>query len=511
MSGLSRFLGVALLVASLSGCVTYPYSYYAPGDPYASGSGYYAGESFDDGYGGGYDDGYGGNYAEPLAQGYATGWPVYYSTLWPVYRNYYDPFWSPGFYYGVTWFPSTYFGLGIGGWDAWPYYTHYSPYRYAFWDSYYAWHDPWWYGGGYGHGHWRGHGDWDDDDDWRGGRGGRDPSNGGGGPRFGSARNEAERLARIDGLSGPGAQSRRYGDYDSAQGATGRNWRGTPPQGALSQAGAAGRAPLSNAGLYEGGRFAGRPGATPAGAVQPPVKENATAGYTPGATAGRSRGEIQRMGGAPGYPAPDRPNAYNAPAARTPAPADRNSGWVGPATRSRPTGRYDERQYDPSTTTGSGQPSRSGYTRQVPQGDYAPIQGSTGGSSRWRSAPQNSPTAPGAESWNRPGNAQRGNAPSNGGYPARGRQSVPQGDYSAPQAESSARFDSRPQRYEAPQRNYEAPQQSYQAPQRREAPAPRYEAPQRQESRDDNDNDDNGGGGRGDSSRFERGGRDRED
>lgn len=500
MCGRSRFLGVALLAAGLAGCVTYPSSYYAPGDPYAGGGDYYFDERYDDGYGGAY------GYVEPYSSGYASGWPVYYSTLWPVYRNYYDPFWSPGFYYGVTWFPSTYFGLGIGGWDAWPYYTHYSPYRYAFWDSYYDWYNPWWHGGGhYGHGHGHGGGrghrdDWDDRDD----NGWRDPPRGGGGPRFGSARNEAERLARIDGVGASPGKVDGYGAYGNARGATGRNWRGTPPAGALSQSGNAGETPLSNADLLGRSRFASRPGTVPGGGAQPGYRDNAgTAPANPRGT----RGEVQRPGSAPGYPAPDRANAYRQPRGSVPQAADPNSGWVGPTPGSRPTGRYEQRPYEQRAPAAAGQPAPRSYSRQMPQQDgYAPIEGSAGGSSRWRSAPSSAPAPATGQAWDRPSNAPRGYPQGRSGYPAQGRQPAPQADYPATRSQPSPRYESRPQNSGASQPRYQAPPQRYEAPPRREAPPPR------QESRDRSDSDnDNGGGSSSESSRFSRGGRDRED
>lgn len=499
MYGRTRFLGVALLAAGLGGCVTYPSSYYAPGDPYAGGGDYYFDERYDDGYGGGY------GYVDTYSSGYAAGWPAYYTTLWPVYRNYYDPFWSPGFYYGVTWFPSTYFGLGIGGWDAWPYYTHYSPYRYAFWDSYYDWYDPWGYGGGYhghghGHGHGRGRGDRDDDrddNDWR------DPPRGNGGPRFGSARNEAERLARMDGVGAPAGKANGYGN---ARGAVGRNWRGTPPVGALSQSGTTGQAPRSNADLYDGGRFASRPGTVPAGATQAGYRDDATTRRTPGSASGNPRGDVQRMGVAPGYPAPARGSAYGQPRGNAPQTAAPNSGWVGPTPGSRPTGRYEQRPYEQRAPAASDQPASRSYSREVPQqGGYAPIEGSAGGSSRWRSAPSSAPAPATGQSWNRPTSPSRAYPQDGGGYPARGRPTTPSADYSAPRSQPSPRYQSRPQDSGASQSRQQASPQRYEAPPRRESPPPR------QESRESNDSNNDSSSSRSESSRFARGGRDRED
>lgn len=154
----------------------------------------------DDGY---YEDRYygGGRYvgsdiAYPSSRSYYPDyvlWSDYYSVLWPLYRNYYDPFYSPGFYYGVTWYPRTYFGLNHY-WNSWPYYHAYAPYRYSYWDGYY--------------------------DRWQGNRG-RVAYQGGNQPyRFGSARNEAQALARRTGAgygvsSQPGVQYNPYAAQSS--------------------------------------------------------------------------------------------------------------------------------------------------------------------------------------------------------------------------------------------------------------------------------------------------------
>ncbi|MDC8014037.1 membrane lipoprotein lipid attachment site-containing protein [Tahibacter soli] len=61
---------------------------------------------------------------------------AYYDALWPIYHNYYDPFYAPGFRYGVTWFPTNWYGFG-GGWG-YPYWA-YSPWRHSWYDGYYDW------------------------------------------------------------------------------------------------------------------------------------------------------------------------------------------------------------------------------------------------------------------------------------------------------------------------------------------------------------------------------------
>ncbi len=179
MSRVIMWLAAAALAVAVSGCATYPATYYYPG-----GAGEYAAEPYDDGRGDYYygeRDYYGG-------YGYGSSWPYYYSVLYPSYSSWYDPWWSPSYYYGITYFPSTWFGIGIGYWDAWPYYHAYAPYRYSFWDSYYDWYGGY---GGYGHHH-----DYDSQGgpNWR--ENYRDHAGYG---RYGSARNEAERIAHLMG------------------------------------------------------------------------------------------------------------------------------------------------------------------------------------------------------------------------------------------------------------------------------------------------------------------------
>jgi hypothetical protein len=196
---MKRWLGLLLLTA-VSGCTTYEgYGYRDDGyydDRYYDGPGYYRGSPRSDyaadGYRYGYDsygyDGFGG-YPDYVL------WSGYYSVLWPVYRGYYDPFYSPGYFYGVSWYPRSYFGLHYSAY-AWPYYQPYAPYRYSYQDAYF---DHW--------GQRRG-----DAYDRRDQHGNIDPSR----YRFGSARNEAERLAndqasrRLPGAARPGAQFQPY-------------------------------------------------------------------------------------------------------------------------------------------------------------------------------------------------------------------------------------------------------------------------------------------------------------
>lgn len=139
---------------------------------------------YDDRYG--YYRGHGDHYYDDYARSYVGlsighggyGYSAYDSLFWGLQYSYFDPFWYPHFYYGVTYFPRYY---GWSYWYArdywrWRYFHPYSPYYGSYWDHYYAWHRWPGQGGRYGHGH--GHGD---------------PT------RYGSARNVAERMARSSG------------------------------------------------------------------------------------------------------------------------------------------------------------------------------------------------------------------------------------------------------------------------------------------------------------------------
>jgi hypothetical protein len=191
-------LALTAVASLLSGCATYDdYSYYGR-------DGYYD-DRYDDRYYGRryyYDEWgnrvyideydvanrYGSHYGS-AAWGYPdyVRYNFYYSALWPAYRHYYDPFWSPGFYYGVTFFPRTYFGTNVG-WYSWPYYQAYSPYRHSHADHYYDWAQ------------YSRHRAAD-----------RQRDRGGYLPRYGSARNEAQILARRTGARDHDASPLYYG------------------------------------------------------------------------------------------------------------------------------------------------------------------------------------------------------------------------------------------------------------------------------------------------------------
>jgi hypothetical protein len=152
----------------------------------------------------GYDRGYGHSYAETTYVGggsyyndtyrgrgdyyYGVGasaysyplWvdnPYYYSLFWPLQRSFHDPFWHPGFYYGVTYFPRNYFSVSLYGGHRSRYYGSfgtfgsfaYSPYRLAWVDHYYDWYPHHRYYPRHVSGYYA--------------------------PRFGNARHEAERLS----------------------------------------------------------------------------------------------------------------------------------------------------------------------------------------------------------------------------------------------------------------------------------------------------------------------------
>lgn len=184
------------LALMLAGCVTYPTYTYREASParevrYVGDDSYYspAYQDYGDYYSGGYR--YGSTGYRYYAPDYIS-YSAYYSLFWPVNRWYHDPYWHPGFYYGVTYFPRNYFSVSFhSGWRGssyarWGYgggysigfgYSHwYSPYRYSWADSYYDW-DRYRYSN---RDHRRGHGY---------------QSSAYSRPRFGHARNQAERLA----------------------------------------------------------------------------------------------------------------------------------------------------------------------------------------------------------------------------------------------------------------------------------------------------------------------------
>lgn len=137
-----RVLSTAACVLLLAGCVSTP-SYR-----------YYGERTYSDGYGGQVvaveSDRYVG-YAAPAPVWYD--YPAYYSVFWSLNRSYVDPYFHPGFYYGVTWFPRNYYSSIYRSWHGPGWYTSgfgrpfslhlaYSPYRYAWVDNYYDWY-PW--------------------------------------------------------------------------------------------------------------------------------------------------------------------------------------------------------------------------------------------------------------------------------------------------------------------------------------------------------------------------------
>lgn len=224
---MNRWKTAVLLPLSLllGGCVTYPTYTYRDGTPvreshYVGDDTYYspADGDYGDYYSGGYR--YGSGDYRYYAPDYVS-YSAYYSLFWPLHRWYHDPYWYPDFHYGVTYFPRNYFSVSFhSGWrrhslPRWGYggysialgYSHwYSPYRYSWADSYYDW-DRYRF-------HYR---------DNRRGHGYYAPAYSQ--PRFGNARNAAERLAwrereraavRGDGIAtGMGAPA--AGSYDSGR------------------------------------------------------------------------------------------------------------------------------------------------------------------------------------------------------------------------------------------------------------------------------------------------------
>lgn len=412
MKRIAKFLLAAVATAtSLTGCVVYDgYDYYED-DYYDSRPAYSYGSRYDTSY----------RYAS-YAPDYVY-WSDYYSVLWPTYRYYYDPVFSPHFYYGVTWFPVSYFGLHYSRYQ-WPYYHAYAPYRYSYWDNYYDWR-------------WRSPTVYSRPD-------GRYNYNYGQGyyPRYGSARNEAERIAaynglsRVRGLATPGVQVQPYSAETHVFG-----WRNDGVRGHYPQ--------------QEG--------------PQPYFRN--TRGADP--LDWRQANRYNRMG------EPDDGGAFQGGAGAEAYRIQRGSGW-------------DQGNREPvqSGADGRGNPRQSGWVGSFPEPrNNAPAQRPQ------RDDWSNRGTYPSTRGNDPP--PARFEQPTPREEPRRfEREPVIRQEYREPTPQRESRFDggnrferpqSSPQRYEAPQR-YQAPQR-YEAPQRseprfeRQFSQPRYEAPQRSEPR----------------------------
>jgi hypothetical protein len=403
---MKRLLALLFTIA-LSSCATYDsYGYRDDGyyqDRYYSGGRYY------------YDD-Y-ARYDSYWDYPDYVYWSDYYSVLWPVYRGYYDPFYTPGFYYGVTWYPRTYFGLNHY-WNSWPYYHSYSPYRYSYWDGYYD--------------HW----------DRRRGQVGRRVAHGYGANvdhpyMYGSARNEAEQLARRSGAAyqrSPGQPGLQYDPY------------------AAQRTGLPGRDPVR--------------GHYPDRGLQPQTRMN---GAVP--TDQRSRDVLRRtQGGVParqvqpyGEPAPSRARDYDrgnqsfAPAQQSDG---RRSGWV--------------------SDTAAQQPAESGYSRQRSTPYFREVGGTQVPMTRRPSLDSSFERALPRRG---DGIETRSLTPENSAYAgSRSRQQPYSYRQTAPTYQPIQRSDApQYQRYEPSAPRQQAPQREVfqQSAPRYQAAQPRYEAPQR--------------------------------
>ncbi|QBB72360.1 hypothetical protein ELE36_19400 [Pseudolysobacter antarcticus] len=297
---MSRFI-LLLAALALSGCVVQPPNYVrydapAPEGAYADNyanrdarpddargdvdpaadSGNYADRARDDdtasGYGNYAEDQQGGDYDDDTG-GYADvpdyiEYPAYYSSLWPVYGNYYYPYASPYFYPGVTFYPSGFYGAGYGGFG-WglglSFGFGFSPWRSAYWDNYYNW------------GYWRHN----------------YPNYGHYYPnrRFGSARNEAARVASFGGNRGSHGFSARGNSINSRGGVAGLPTWGGQRAGVGNSRVTQGNAQQRSSGFAgQNGALrnsaSGNPGDRAANGNSYGERGNARAGYSAGASAG---------------------------------------------------------------------------------------------------------------------------------------------------------------------------------------------------------------------------------
>jgi hypothetical protein len=403
----------------LSGCVTtrevvyrdryYPEQpsqtrYYEEGgsDRYYSRDGSYYSPS----YAGSGDYYYGSDYYAPASY---LDYPAYYSLFWSLNRSWYDPYYYPNYYYGVTYFPRNYLSVSFGGGYAWPRYSYwaYSPYRYSWADNYYDW-SPW-------HGHYGGRNHYQR-------------------PRYGSARNEAERLSRIS------DSNRAYSRGDYGYGVRDRgisNDVRRTPYGTYGTA----RGNTRDADYGSRGSARQDPGTRGFGVpYDGDVRRN---GSARGADYGRSNRELPATRG------------FGVPVDRDGAGSDvrRRDANFGAAREINRVGS-DRRDGDDQGYVRPGA-TRRGYDEgmTLPRQNYQ-----RGGSVRSRADYE---VAPAAREYSRPQPAVRS-------YDRGG-----DGGYAAPPRE----------RYSAPAQNYSAPAPSYSAPSRgydagaRSAPAPSYSAP----------------------------------
>ena len=354
-----RWIVACCAALLLSGCVTYPTYTYDDGREvrYVDDETYYVGAG----------NGYGDYYASEDPWRHSA----YYSVFWPIHRLYWDSYWYPGFYYGITYFPRDYFHIGWGsGWHPYSGYWHwYAPYRYSWTDNYYAW-------------------------DWHRGRHSVATTSA---PRFGHARNEAERL-------------NWYAQGSSAPRAS-RN--GISSGAAEQRDAAAGNVRPSRAASYGGYSPIDRNTARP-------VQSNGFS--TPPARVASPASVISRP--ATREAAPQQRSTY------LPAPVTRSR--VGSDTRARPAESFDLPQAAPRRTSPgrSAQMERSPFRQDSPVSPFGGAGESGGGATRpsgrggQDAAPMRSPSprmeAPRAEPVFRSEPSRASSPVSRGDSPARG-------------------------------------------------------------------------------------------
>jgi len=446
---MTRWFLLPALASLLAGCVSYSgYDdrYYADQgyeEPvYVGGSSYYSPAHAGRGDYYYQDYGYSSAYID---------YPYYYSLFHPLNRWSVDPYWYPGFYYGVTYYPRSYFsfsferpfryGYGYAGYRPYGWLSFsYSPYRYGWADSYYDWHS-------YSYRAPRHHVQYS-------------------APRYGNARNEADWLSRRSDFA-----NRGYRNDDSR-----RDSRGLPRTQGYSD-GASRRGDAFEARqAARGGDYRGRP----EGRLDPAVegfgrRERSLDPRDDGAQVGRGSadrgrgardegtyigrsGDIRRT-------QPEIGGGINA------------GGSAAGQRQLRPVRSYQPREREVFADEGIPLETRSrgGYSRGLDsRGHEAGSGGVREVESRSVSPRYRVPSAQPAPSYQPREPVYRETQIRGSGAPQRSfeapRRETPQ-RYEAPQQREA------PQRYEAPQR--EAPQR-YEAPQR-EAPQ-RYEAPRREES-----------------------------
>lgn len=429
---------------------TYDGRYNGSQGPYREGDSYYT-PSYEDRGDYYYSSNYGYSYGYDVGVSYFD-YPVYYSMFWPISRWYYDPYVYPSYYYGVTWFPRSYLSLSYYGGNHWHGggWLSYSPYRYAWVDSYYDWRP--WYNRYPNYRHYY-------------------PT-----PRYGDARVEASRLEDFRRPALPRSRGNDYYQQNAgmSQGRAAPAYRGNRAadygRGGLPQ-----RQGMSNDGVRR--VESGMPRSTPErGVFGNPTRANSAGSSWPRGQASGTRNEYAPSEGRQELDRLSNPRGGSGLPPTNASVRDTERGYALPGNRQSPrTGLTRDgaaaREIEPGDfRNDASTPVRSfGGPRQGVR-EAEPIRSVTPGG--YRVAPQPETVQRPSRGWS---------SGSDSGYSAPVREQAPR-NYSAPVREQAPRNYSEPVREQAP-RTYSAPVRGFQAPRSEAAPSPSYSEPRHESPR----------------------------